>query len=115
MVTLFDPTDPKNAKGIQEHIQKLSHRTARKIEALHYLKIGADYICLDVSVTAASEEELDKQVLLKLASLHPMEILPAAPLELWNRALESKILKHRKMFNRVSKHHWLIVSLCEAA
>lgn len=111
--TLFNLQDPRTLSKIQNHIQALASRTTDTIEALHYVKTGAVYHCLDVDLVASSKSDLDKAVLEKLVRTPDGEILPAACLEDWQKALNGNLVNQRKLKSNATRSHWLVVSLCE--
>lgn len=79
--------------------ESLSDRTLRRFKRAHVLQTAdGTRINLDLNVSAATDEELIAAMRAKAESLSPMEPLPAAPEELWNRFLALPTEQRRRLW-----------------
>ncbi len=95
MARRFDIRDPKVLARVTQHREDLKTRTLFDVETLHYFHADARWTCLDISIDAPTESELDAKVVPALLTFPPDEVLPCAPAELWTRMVNADSLPNR--------------------
>ncbi len=90
---MFDTSNPGMKARLGRRIEDLSSRFGADMRALHYLYADGGIYCLDLDLFKPTKTELEMAVLSKLRAMSPLEVLPAAPAELWWRLAESDFVE----------------------
>lgn len=115
-MNVFDLSNPKHRQKVEAHLVLLEGRRHEQIEVLHYLRRATGgVLCLDLSLTAATEQELDEKVCQQLATTPPCQIAEASPTTDWMAMVNGSLEGQRLLRDGRLPRGAAVVSVCREA